>query len=247
MKYLSPYNEELFYKKEIPQNFIDNIRSELDSKYDVVGASKVDTDKSRGIYDRVKLVVSTEIGNIDISITSQVTRYRTENSWETSKFMRPTIKVVFYYNRKEMISFDTNSKEIKNADYSQFVDNIDHIIKKVISEGKVKKEREDFYGKITDADVTDLLVDISDTLGDPAEITKQSIKGNRGYVIIYRNAFPVLDMAGAFYYTPLDKMTTVVNDMNVLHKRVSDMYGLDMVFRFVDISLVIMIFDKKKK
>lgn len=103
-----------------------------------------------------------------------------------------------------------------------------------------------FYSKITENDIIDLLVDISDVLGTPY-VDKNTINDNHGYIIKYENSLTYYPGKAGNYYSPTDKMVTLINDLNVLYKRIISMYKLDMGFEFVDNELQIVIFENIKK
>lgn len=248
MKYLKT-NEGLFSKDEIPKKLIDDIKAIIETKYPVT--IKRVSEKKRGIFDRITFTSDTPIGSINSVITLQNPYIRTETGFIESKFSRKILKFDVYHGKTNYVNSDSKLKDWKDIDVTSVINNIDYVINRVITENKQKKELADFYGKITEGEIKDLSADLYDLIGD-YKLSKTTVKGKKGFELNFETKFDFIHYDSHYesnkeFYRATDQYLDIMKELNSLSKRVSDGYNLNLIYRFNERSLKVLIYERSKK
>lgn len=248
MKYLKT-NEGLFSKDEIPKKLIDDIKSSIETKYTVT-VNRVEPDKDRGIYERIKFITRTNIGNVDTVITLKSPNVTPTGSI-SAKFSGKILRFEVYHGKMRYVDSDNKLSDWKNIHVNSVIHNIDYVIDRVIAENKQKKELADFYGKITEEEIKDLSADLYDLIGDYT-ISKASIKGKRGFKLNFAKNFDFIHIDNNYengrpQFRPTDQLVELIKELNSLAKRVNDGYNMHLIYSFRGRALDISIYEKSKK
>lgn len=248
MKYLKT-NEGLFSKDEIPKKLIDDIKSDIETKYTVT-VSRVESDEDRGIYERIKFITKTNIGNVDTVLT-----LKSPNGVPTgsisARLSSKLLRFEVYHGKMRYVDSDSKLSNWKNIDVTSVLNNIDYVVNRVITENKHKKELADFYGKITEEEIKDLSADLYDLIGDYT-ISKASIKGKKGFKLNFSNNFDFIHIDNNYengkpQFRPTDQLVELIKELNSLAKRVNDGYNMNLIYSFRGRAIDVSIYEKSKK
>lgn len=249
MKYLKT-NEGLFSKDEIPKKLIDDIKSEIETKYSV--EIVLDNSTSKNVFGKVTFRANTPIGIVDTHITLRRPSVRTETGFvDASRFSRKYLSFRTYFGEQQYSDSDHRLSDWENIDINSVLHNIDYVVRRITDENTAKKETEDFYSRISVDEIKDLAADLYDILGD-YEITKTSVKGKKGFQLLFTTKLDFVHndpnyLPKETFFVPRDTNLRVLTELNSLGKRLFNGYNLFLIYAFVGRNIKVVIYERKKK